>query len=198
MVEFRFCSVFLLVRITILFQSVSAKFDYTCDAIPASNNSNISLKSARANILQYYRELSHSASHPNETHYRFKRYDVTTFRGHPKTREERWHSNFNLNGTSLEMEQTQSLVVLLNKIIDKYLMACIPIVFYDKYVEQSEGIVLQTFFQVPATLTEGECKPFFFHFRLLVLVAESEDIIFAWENRRELYSCQSRFAASVR
>lgn len=181
MVGFRSCSVLLLVRIIILFQLVSAKFDHTCDALPASNSSNVSFERTRANILQYYQELSLSASQSNDTHSRFKRYDVTTFRGHPKTREERWHANFNLNATSLEMEQTQSLVVLLNKIIDKYMTACIPIVFYDKFVEKSEGIVLQTFFQVPTTLTEAMQK-YFFNFRPLVVVAESEDIIFPREN----------------
>lgn len=71
-----------------------------------------------------------------------------TFVGHPKTREERWHATFNLNQTNDKVDQAYSLVTLLNKVIDKYLNACIPIVLYDQYVESSEGIILQTFFQV--------------------------------------------------
>lgn len=80
---------------------------------------------------------------------RHKRYsDGSTFQGKPKTREERWHQNFNMNATNMQLDQAASLVSLLNKIIERYMMACIPIIFYDSYVETSDGIVLQTFFQV--------------------------------------------------
>lgn len=79
---------------------------------------------------------------------RVKRYEDATFVGHTKTREERWHSNFNMNKTFLQVEQAQSLVNLLVKVMDKYLNACVPIILYDHYVESSEGIVLEMFFKV--------------------------------------------------
>lgn len=79
---------------------------------------------------------------------RTKRAVDGAFLGHPKTREERWHAAFNLNRATLQNEQAQSLVLLLVKVIDKYLNACTPIIFYDQSVESSEGNILQTFFQV--------------------------------------------------
>lgn len=85
-------------------------------------------------------------------HERTKRQEDSTFHGHPKTREERWHASFNLNRTALQLDQAKSLVTLLGKIIDKYLNACIPIVFYDQYVDASEDVVLQSFFQVVSRL----------------------------------------------
>lgn len=85
---------------------------------------------------------------------RQKRYtDGGAFHGKPKTREDRWHQNFNMNATNSQIEQTLSLVTLLNKVVEKYMQACIPIVFYDTAVEKSDSIVLQTFFQVKRTRT---------------------------------------------
>lgn len=46
------------------------------------------------------------------------------------------------------MDQVQSLVNLLVKVMDKYLNACVPIILYDQSVQSSEGILLQTFFKV--------------------------------------------------
>lgn len=78
-----------------------------------------------------------------------KRYaDGSTFRGKPKSREERWHQNFNMNGTNLKFDQATSLVTLLNKITERYMVDCVPIIFYDRMVEYSDDIILQTFFQV--------------------------------------------------
>lgn len=113
---------------------------------------------SRDNILHFYRERMIDASDANGTQLnRVKRYDSPKFPGHTKTREERWHLNFNVNSTYAQMEQTQSLVNLLNRIVDKYLSACIPIILYDRFVEESDGIVLQTFFQVnlPATVVSS-------------------------------------------
>lgn len=70
------------------------------------------------------------------------------FRGNPKTREEMWFQNFNINSTNLQVDQAASLVTLLNKIVRKYVKSCVPIILYDKYVEESDSIILQTFFQV--------------------------------------------------
>lgn len=79
---------------------------------------------------------------------RAKRSEEGTFYGHPKTREERWHEAFNMNRSNSQIDQAHSLVLLLVKVMDKYLNACIPVVLYDQYVESSDGTILQTFFQV--------------------------------------------------
>lgn len=93
---------------------------------------------------RYYKEFSMNISDS----IRFKRVkrDDSTFVGHPKTREERWHASFNINQTNLQQDQAQSLVNLLIKVMDRYLNSCIPIIFYDRQLE-SEGIILQTFFK---------------------------------------------------
>lgn len=96
---------------------------------------------------RYYREFSINTSQ-TVFRRRVKRDDDSTFVGHPKTREERWHASFNLNKTNLQLDQAQSLVNLLVKVMDRYLNACIPIIFYDRYVQASDSIVLQTFFKV--------------------------------------------------
>lgn len=144
MVDCRGCLVSHLLCSLLVFQSVSTQFDDKCDAIAEAERLNDSLKNTRENILHYYEEIVSDGDIRN----RSKRYDVTEFRGRPKTREERWHVNFNVNNTNLEYEQTQSLVTLLNKVVNKYLHSCVPIILYDKFVEHSEGIVLQTFFRV--------------------------------------------------
>lgn len=97
---------------------------------------------------RYYREFSMNTSKNVFLKRRVKRDDESTFVGHPKTREERWHASFNLNRTNLQLEQAQSLVNLLVKVMDKYLNSCTPIIFYDRSVQASEGIILQTFFKV--------------------------------------------------
>lgn len=144
MVEYRGCFVFQLVCTLLVFQSGSTQFDGKCDVSAGAERSTDSLKNARENILHYYQEIVNEGSPRN----RSKRYDVAAFRGKPKTREERWHANFKVNDTNLEYEQTQSLVILLNKVVNKYLHSCVPIILYDELVEHSEGIILQTFFQV--------------------------------------------------
>lgn len=95
---------------------------------------------------RYYRDFSLNIG--DFLYQRVKRNDDGTFHGHPKTREERWHTSFNLNRTILQQEQAQSLVNLLVKVMDKYLNVCIPIILYDQFVESTEGILLQTFFKV--------------------------------------------------
>lgn len=101
-------------------------------------------------ILNYYRSKSQTWENltSQNFHERIKRYDPTTFRGHPKTREERWHVNFKLNTVDIERAQAQSLVSLLNKILEKYMNACIPMILYDDYVEDFESVMIQLFFQV--------------------------------------------------
>lgn len=101
----------------------------------------------RLNGTKFYKDWSIDFNETNARH-RSKRSDDGTFYGHPKTREERWHAAFNMSGADVQLEQAKSLVTLLVKIMDKYLNSCIPIVLYDKYVESSEGAILETFFKV--------------------------------------------------
>lgn len=85
---------------------------------------------------------------------RGKRGADTTFHGRPKTVQEVWSRNFNIS--TQEFAQSTSLVVLMNKIIIKYMSACTPVVFYDEYVEKSEGFVLQRLFEeFPTTFIHG-------------------------------------------
>lgn len=85
---------------------------------------------------------------------RQKRTADATFRGKPKTVQEVWSRNFNF--TSQEYSQMTSLVTLLKKLIDRYMSACIPVVLYDVYVENSEGFILQRLFEdFPTTLIHG-------------------------------------------
>lgn len=79
---------------------------------------------------------------------RLKREVDTTFHGHPKTPQEKWHQNFNMEAISAQADYAEKLVVLLNKVVSKYLRACVSIVIYDQYVESTDSIILQTFFQV--------------------------------------------------
>lgn len=71
--------------------------------------------------------------------------DSTSFRGHPKTKEDKWHEAFRIDTAALRQEQAAALVALLNKIVIKYLQECVPTIFYDAFVEKSD--ILQAFFQ---------------------------------------------------
>lgn len=191
MVDCRGCFVFHLLCTLLVFQSGSTQFDGKCDVSTGAERSTDSLKNTRENILHYYQEIVNEGGPRN----RSKRYDVTEFRGKPKTREERWHANFKVNDTNLKYEQTQSLVILLSKVVNKYLHACIPIILYDNFVEHSEGIILQTFFQV----TNDTIYFSFFHNIIkLFQLAEPQHIVFTWKNQRELHRCQSGSTAPVR
>lgn len=131
---------------------ISASFHYGNDFIITSNRDDGSvpedfLNDDRLRVgKRYYQDFSVNVS--DTIFKRVKRNDDSTFVGHPKTREERWHASFNLNRTNYQVDQAQSLVNLLVKVMDKYLNACIPIILYDHYVESSDGIILQTFFKV--------------------------------------------------
>nr|QGW45447.1 ionotropic receptor 21a [Bradysia odoriphaga] len=66
------------------------------------------------------------------------------FIGHPKTQQEVWHQNFKIESI-IKVEDI--LVQLLAKLVEIYLKDCIPIVIYDKYIEESDGVILQRFFK---------------------------------------------------
>lgn len=159
--------VLLLAFIAFSLSGVSTSFHYGNEFIITSNRDDGSisedyLQNDRLRVAKrYYKDFSLNIS--DTIFRRVKRQDDSTFVGHPKTREERWHASFNLNKTNLQQDQAQSLVNLLIKVMDKYLNACTPIIFYDRYVESSEGIVLQTFFKV------------ILHFRCLMKKKEFRD-----------------------
>lgn len=117
----------------------------------ANNESDVeacssSIHKSGENIRRYYENRYRDRSQRSVD--RYKRSDATSFVGHPKTREERWHATFGRNSDKLKTEQAQSLVLLLNKVIDRYMNACIPIILYDTFIDESDGIILQRFFQV--------------------------------------------------
>lgn len=64
-----------------------------------------------------------------------------TFRGHPKTREEKWAMAF--NGNIEAFNQVPSLVNLLNMLAAKHLNGCATIILYDKVTENSDSFVIQ-------------------------------------------------------
>lgn len=79
----------------------------------------------------------------------------TTFKGKPKSKQEVWSRNFNF--TSQEFKQSTSLVILLNKVISKYMTACVPVILYDDFVETSEGFIIQRLFsEFPSTFIHGK------------------------------------------
>lgn len=136
---------------------VSTSFYYDSDAIATSLRDDGSiaedyLQDPKLKVAKrYYREFPSMNVNASDDHIfvrRVKRDDESKFIGHPKTREERWHTSFNLNRTNLQVDQAQALVNLLVKVMDKYLNSCIPIILYDRYVVASEGNILQTFFKV--------------------------------------------------
>lgn len=70
------------------------------------------------------------------------------FIGHPKTQAEIWHQKFKIESITKVIDEADVLVQLLHKIVDIYLRDCIPIVVYDKSVQEADGTILQRFFQV--------------------------------------------------
>lgn len=75
-----------------------------------------------------------------------KRQVEPIFLGHPKTQAEIWHQKFKIETITKVIDEADVLVQLLHKIVDIYLKDCIPIVVYDKSVEEDD--ILQRFFQV--------------------------------------------------
>lgn len=96
--------------------------------------------------LSNYIDTGHHA--PNISKFIKKREVDPSFRGHPKTKEEKWHLNFNSASYSGQSLYADRLVLLLNKVVTKYMSACASIIIYDQYVAQIDSIILQTFFMV--------------------------------------------------
>lgn len=144
--------VFIAALAALTFTGVSTSFHYGNEKIVDSDRDDGSapedyLQDTNLRVAKrFYRDYSMNIS--ENIFRRVKRSDDSTFVGHPKTREERWHATFNLNKTNLQFDQAQSLVNLLVKVMDKYMNACIPIILYDQFVESYEGVLLQIFFKV--------------------------------------------------
>ncbi|XP_055633011.1 ionotropic receptor 21a [Toxorhynchites rutilus septentrionalis] len=89
---------------------------------------------------------------------RKKRLSDPTFRGKPKTREQVWAKNFAHIITN--EYQAKSLVKLLIKVVTKYLHACIPLILFDGFVEQTESYIMEALFtEFPMTYTCGKIGP---------------------------------------
>lgn len=107
----------------------------------------------------------------------------TTFHGHPKTREERWHEAFRTDLVENQIKDAESLVVLLTKISIQYLNACIPVILYDNNVQNSIGIILETFFKVIIFRLVFD----FILFEILYDDLAFRNILSSRQNKRELY-----------
>ncbi|XP_033151273.1 ionotropic receptor 21a [Drosophila mauritiana] len=91
----------------------------------------------------------------NENEFRQKRRIVPTFHGNPRPRGELLASKFHVN--SYNFKQTNSLVGLVNKIAQEYLNKCPPVIYYDSFVEKSDGLILENLFKtIPITFYHGE------------------------------------------
>ncbi|KAH8323497.1 hypothetical protein KR067_012031 [Drosophila pandora] len=86
---------------------------------------------------------------------RHKRRVDPTFHGNPKPRADLLAAKFHVN--AYNFDQTNSLVGLVNKIAEEYLQKCPPIIYYDSFVEKSDGLILENLFKtLPITFYHGE------------------------------------------
>ncbi|XP_023291695.2 ionotropic receptor 21a [Lucilia cuprina] len=108
------------------------------------------------NVLQRFqlnRDLYQSCE-SLKTSNRIRRRVEPILKGKPKPRSELLAAKFNLN---LNKEQTNSLVMLIFKIAKEYLYKCPPIIYYDKYVEDSDSLLLEKLFKsFPISYSHGE------------------------------------------
>ncbi|KAM7353343.1 ionotropic receptor 21a [Cochliomyia hominivorax] len=83
-----------------------------------------------------------------------RRFVEPIFKGKPKPRADLLAAKFNLN---LKTDQTSSLIMLIYKITKEYLYKCPPVIYYDKYVEDSESLLLEMLFKsFPISYSHGE------------------------------------------
>lgn len=61
------------------------------------------------------------------------------------SQEQIWHQSFRMDSI---IKFDDVLVQLMVQLVEIYLKDCIPIILYDKYVEESDGVILQRFFKV--------------------------------------------------
>ncbi|KAH8260334.1 hypothetical protein KR026_009693, partial [Drosophila bipectinata] len=86
---------------------------------------------------------------------RQKRRVDPTFHGNPKPRADLLAAEFHVN--AYNFDQTNSLVGLVNKIAEEYLKKCPPVIYYDSFVEKSDGLILENLFKtLPITFYHGE------------------------------------------
>ncbi|TMW53488.1 hypothetical protein DOY81_001424 [Sarcophaga bullata] len=90
----------------------------------------------------------------NATHQRIRRLVEPILKGKPKPRADRLAVKFNLNPVN---KQITSLVNLIYKIAKEYLNKCPPVIYYDKFVEESDSLLLEVLFKsFPISYTHGE------------------------------------------
>lgn len=100
-------------------------------------------------------EIYDEEFHQSEKSPIHKRYVDSTFKGRPKTQQEVWHRNFNRSENIYD--QSPSLIALLNKLAVRYMHSCIPVILYDKYVQENDALMLQELFQTfPTTFMHGK------------------------------------------
>lgn len=159
-----------ILRNLIAYDSVKIKRDREKSHDPTSESIFYSPYEAIARAENYTENLEMS----QRINLKAKRGSDAKFRGKPKTIQEVWGRNFNT--TTQEFSQSTSLVMLLNKIIVKYMGACTPIVLYDNFVEKSEGFILQRLFEeFPSTFIHGRIgKNFTMDSRVLLEPSDSK------------------------
>ncbi|KAM8720027.1 hypothetical protein ACLKA7_006135 [Drosophila subpalustris] len=85
---------------------------------------------------------------------RHKRRVDATFHGKPKPRSELLASKML---SFYNLEQTTSLVALVNKIAKEYLAKCPPVIYYDRFVARSKEQLLKSLFKtIPITFYHGD------------------------------------------
>lgn len=89
---------------------------------------------------------------------RFKRRVDATFHGKPKPRAELLANKFL---TSYNLEQTNSLVKLVNKIAKEYLAKCPPVIYYDSTVTRKNGHLLEKLFKVSIKVSDLDRNYFY-------------------------------------
>ena len=98
-------------------------------------------------------------------------------KGKPKPRADRLAAKFNLNPVN---KQITSLVNLIYKIAKEYLNKCPPIIYYDKFVEESDSMLLEVLFKsFPITYSHGEIN--------MLYVAKNKNLKYSVDNNCKSY-----------
>ena len=114
------------------------------------NNSCISAKLFQR--FQFNKRLFNDCSKPQHwQQQRFVRRIDTKFYGKPKARADKLATKFHMD--LYNNDQTISLVALVNKIAKEYLAKCPPVIYYDAFVEKSDGLILENLFKVKKSLS---------------------------------------------
>ncbi|XP_062534528.1 ionotropic receptor 21a-like [Armigeres subalbatus] len=150
-----FC--FLWLELSLAWQDTGQRRNHIQEALIAYKSYDVEHRRNRFYELSSEQYASGGFESTNDTldHSRAKRHNDPTFRGNPKTREQVWAKNF--AHVMINDQQSMALVMLLIRIINKYLSSCIPIILFDVYVEQTETYVMEALFkEFPTTYICGK------------------------------------------